>query len=108
MFLTTFAGVALLFAAVQHARTRRNAVLVRELSWLVALTSGFGFVAGVVLTFTHVGGCDPRDLPAIALAGIGESLTNPALGLLVLAIARVIKALGATRSDAELADPHAK
>ena len=110
MYPTALAGLALLYAALQHLRApdRRRRAIVSELSWLVGLTSCLGFVTGVIMTFTHVGGCDPRDITAIALAGIGESMVNIGLGLVVLAIARILLVCSnRPATAADLTDPHA-
>jgi len=104
MYPTTFIGLILLAAAVQYMRNpdRRRLLVLRHLNVLVGLSATLGFVTGTIRSFTSV----PADKTYYAVIGVGESLANIGLGLVILILARIIVALGAARaSDGELVDP---
>jgi hypothetical protein len=114
MYPTLAAGLALVVASIAHVmRPDRGRALLRQLTWLVALLALLGFLTGVIKVFVACGEAPGYQLAQLALAGTGESLTNVALGLVMLAVARIVLTFGAARgrlstsSDAELADPHA-
>jgi hypothetical protein len=111
MYPTLAACIALVVASIAHVlHPERGRALVHQLTWLVSLLAVLGFLTGIIKCF-----CACADAPAYAIerfviAGTGESLTNIALGLAVLAVARIVLTFGAARGGgegAELADPHA-
>jgi len=108
MYPTTLFGIVLVLAAARFAigpDARRMAV-VRGLAFLTFLSGCLGFVTGTIRTFTSLGGLDTKDAPAVALIGVGESLTNVGLSLVVLVLAWIAVTIGRSRSaTAELADP---
>ena len=106
MYPTTCIGLVLLAAAVQYMRhpNARRMLVLRHLNVLVGMSATLGFVTGCIKTFTHVEG----DKPFIAIIGVGESLVNVGLGLVILILARIIIAFGAARdgeSASELVNP---
>ena len=112
MYPTTIAGLILIVAAIRCARCpdARHVQIVRALSFLVLLTSCLGFVVGVINSFAFATE-KPDQLGVYVVAGVGESLINVGLGLCVLVIATIIRAVGISRggsssSGAELHDPH--
>jgi hypothetical protein len=110
MYPTLAAGLALVIASIaQVVRPDRGRALLRQLTWLVALFALLGFLTGVIKCFVACGDAPGYQVAQLALAGMGESLTNLALGLAMLAVARIVHTFGAARGDTgtELADPHA-
>jgi hypothetical protein len=108
MIPTTLIGLVLLVLAVQYARQpdRRRLQVLRHLNVLVGLSALLGFVAGTIKTLVHM----PPDQLYIAYYGVGESLNNIGLGIGMLALARIIMAVGASRDTddaAHLLDPRA-
>ena len=114
MYPTTIVGLVLVFMAIQYARDpdRRRMQIVRSLAALTLLTSCLGFVTGVIKSFIAAGGLSASDLGSVVVVGVGESLTNIGLGLVLLVMARILITLGAFRlgpgseARADLADPH--
>ena len=116
MYPTTLAGFVLLIAAGLYAARPdlRRLHVVKCLSVLTMLVSCLGFVTGVIKSFTSVGDSTVEELGRIVVIGVGESLTNIGLGLVMLVMAWIATSLGAARSrsiarsaGAELTDPHA-
>lgn len=109
MYPTTVFGLVLIAAAAASARrcSPRSLRVVSNLRMLVLLSSVLGFVTGVIKTFTSLPPGKLDDVGAMALEGVGESLANVGLGLVVLVIATIITTLGAARSgdSPDLVDP---
>ena len=115
MYPTTIAGLVLLFAAVRYARQpdliRRE--VVRRLAMLTFLVSCLGFVTGVIKSFVAAGADNMSpDLGRMVVGGVGESLNNVGLGLVLLIVASIATSIGAARAKAsprtlgaELTDP---
>jgi hypothetical protein len=115
MYLTLTAGAALVAAAFRFARApdghRQHVAL--ALAALTALVACLGTVLGVMKSMSAAGVADD---PRYVTVGIGESLHNLALGLVLLVVAAVAMVVGAYRRGAqapsgsargaELADPH--
>jgi hypothetical protein len=106
MYPTTFIGLVLLVAAVSYARhpASRRALVVRNLNILTMLSATLGFVTGVIKCFISV----PTDEMHLAVVGVGESLNNIGLGLVILVLARIAMTFGAARDatpPSELVDP---
>jgi hypothetical protein len=113
MYPTTIAGLVLIAAAVQCARQPdvRRFRLVRHLSVLTFLVATLGFTTGVIKTFVTASSADPHELGGLVIGGVGESLNNIGLGLVMLVIAWIAASVGAYRAGskpqgAELTDPH--
>jgi hypothetical protein len=106
MYPTTIIGVALVltafgFGAKPDARRRE---LVRALATLTLLSSCLGFVAGVIKCCTAANELVP---PAVVVRGVGESLSNIGLGLVLLVLAGIGTAIGvARRTDTDRPDLH--
>jgi hypothetical protein len=99
MYPTTIIGLVLIGTGLRQAlrpEARRLAVI-RGLSLLVMLSGSLGFVTGVIKTFTNLGGLDLREAPVVALIGVGESLTNIGLALVILIVAWIATTAGAAR-----------
>ena len=117
MFPTAIAGLVLVVAAVQYARSpdARRIHLVRCLSVLTALAGTLGFVTGSIKTLLGAGegAGDPRELAGWVVTGVGEALNCLGLALTCLVIAWIAASVGAYRAagrrtaGAELSDPHA-
>lgn len=116
MYPTTLAGVVLVIAAALYAARPdiRRLHVVKCMSVVTMLVSCLGFVTGVIKSFTSVGDSAAPDLGTIAVVGVGESLTNIGLGLVMLVMAWIAVSIGASRTrvlasaaGAELRDPHA-
>lgn len=114
MYPTTLAGVVLVIAAGLYARQpdRRHLHLVQCLSVLTVLVSCLGFVTGVIKSFLSIGDSTGPEVGTIVVIGVGESLTNIGLGLVLLVLAWIGASIGAARSrattgsmGAELSDP---
>ena len=117
MYPTTIAGLFLIGAAARFAMRpeRRRLALVRSLAVLTLLVATLGFVTGVIRTFTTAASVDAHELGGCVVEGVGESLNNIGLGLVLLVIATIATVVGRARSGAsvaasgaELTDPHAR
>ena len=97
MYPTTIIGLVLVATALRHP-TQRIA-LVCTLSLLTALSGLLGFVTGVIKSFTSVAAVDARDAPVAALVGVGESLCNIGLALVLLIAAWLAIAVARARAD---------
>jgi hypothetical protein len=117
MYPTTIVGLFVIIAAARYAMQpdRRRLAIVRTLSVLTFLVATLGFVTGVIRTFISAAGVDVHELGGCVVAGVGESLNNLGLGLVLLVIATLATVVGRVRSGAaagaagaELTDPHAR
>ena len=111
MYPTTLIGLVLVISALHYAwRPDRNAlVIVRRLAALTMLSSCLGFVTGCIKCFLSVEGAD-WEITKQIVVGIGESLNNIGLGLVLVTLATLCTTAGAFRArakGAELVDPHA-
>jgi hypothetical protein len=113
MYPTAIAGLVLVAAAVQCARQPdvRRFRIVRHLSVLTLLVGTLGFISGVIKSFSAAAGADPKELAGLVITGVGESLHNIGLSLVMLVMAWIAASVGAYRSGAkpqgvELTDPH--
>lgn len=100
MYPTTIIGVVLVATALRQAmrpEARRLAV-VRGLSLLALLSGCLGFITGVIKTFTSLSSLEPHDAPVVALIGVGESLANIGLALVILIVAWIATTIGAARA----------
>lgn len=111
MYPTTIVGLVLLVAAIQYARQpdlRRRAI-VGNLLGLTFIVGCLGFVTGVIKSFTSAGDAPRDELGTIVVVGVGESLVNIGLGLVLVILASIVTTIGSARASkggAELADPH--
>jgi hypothetical protein len=85
-------GTAFAFAIAPDARRR---AVVRALATLTTLVSTLGFVSGVIKSCIACG-----SEPSYVVRGIGESLVNIGLGLVLLVIAGIGVAIGTARHAA--------
>ena len=113
MYPTTLVGIWLVACAVQYARDPRAARMqvVRYLSVVTMLVASLGFVTGVIKSLTALPADTPWESGVFAAIGVGESLTNIALGLIMLIVAWGACSLGAHRActtSATLTDPHSR
>jgi hypothetical protein len=116
MYPTTFIGLILLAAAFRFAASplRGRLAPIAALGVLVTLSSCLGFVTGVIKTFSAAGPLEPNERGGVVIMGIGESLHNIGLGLVLLVLATIGVVIGLTRSPrradrgADLVDPLAK
>jgi hypothetical protein len=94
MYPTLISGLVLLATAIGFAISpdARRRALVRALATLTMLVGTLGFVSGVIKTFTS---CAPTF--QIALQGVGESLANIGLALVMLVAAGIATAIGVGR-----------
>ncbi|HEY1811860.1 MAG TPA: hypothetical protein VGG74_05855 [Kofleriaceae bacterium] len=101
MYPTLIAGLVLVATAIGFAISpdARRRLLVRALASLTLLVGTLGFVSGVIKTFTS---CAPTF--QIALEGIGESLANIGLALVMLVMAGIATAIGVGRRGGEPPD----
>jgi hypothetical protein len=114
MYPTALAGLVLVAAAFRcaHRPDAQRFRIVRHLSVLTGLVACLAFVSGVIRSFTCLDNLDPHDLGRPVI-GVGESLCNVGLGLVMLVIAWIATSVAAYRvganansEAAELTDPH--
>lgn len=98
MYPTVVVGLVLVGLAFAHAwsPTARRAAVVKSLSMLTFLVSTLGFVTGVIKSFCTASDLD-GELGKIIVTGVGESLNNLGLGLVLLVIAWTAHTVGAAR-----------
>ena len=98
MYPTLIAGLALGLTAFTYAARPdpRRRQIVKALAMLTFLVSCLGFTAGVIRTFLHAADADLGDL----VIGVGESLHNLGLGLMLLVLAGIGTAIGTFRTGA--------
>jgi len=116
MYPTTLVGLVMIATAILYARRPdpRRLHVVRNLQRLTLLVSCLGFVTGVINSFLATGGADMYEVGSLVVVGVGESLHNLGLGLVLLVIASIATTIGAARcapradlGGSELHDPHA-
>jgi hypothetical protein len=98
MFPTAVFGLLLIASAMKYAMTpeKRYVPIQIALGIMTLAAGGLGFVTGVIKSFEAIGGVT-EDKRWIWMLGVGESLNNLALALLVLTIASLVAAVGAVR-----------
>jgi len=102
MFPTAIMGVVLWLAALRYVRRPdRAALLVVGLQALVTLLCGtLGFVSGLIRTLAcATSGELPEPLETVIAGGLGESLHNIGLALVMMVVAAIAATLGALRAD---------
>jgi hypothetical protein len=114
MYPTLFVGIVLLISAFRFAASplRGRLATIVGLGVLTMLTSTLGFVTGVIRTLLAANEIDPKEPGHVVIVGIGESLHNMGLGLMVLVIATIATVVGLSRRGAKdssavsAVDPH--
>ncbi len=98
MYPTVIAGLVLVGAAISYAvrPDARGRLGVRALAMLTFLVACLGFVSGVIRSCTAA--ADP-ETGRFVIVGIGESLTNIGLGLVMLVAAGIATAIGTYRTE---------
>ena len=114
MYPTLFVGIVLVITAFRFAagpaRGRLHTII--GLGVLTFLVSCLGFVTGVIKTMISAGEIDPNAPGHVVIIGIGESLRNVGLGLMVLVVATIAVVIGLSRRGraanevAAVVDPH--
>jgi hypothetical protein len=113
VYPTTIIGLVLVAFAIQYARDPRTARMqvVRYLSVVTMLVAALGFVSGVIKALTSLPIDSPCEAWVFAAIGIGEALSNIAIGLFMLVVAWGASSLGAHRATTPgvtLTDPHSR
>jgi hypothetical protein len=100
MFPTAFFGLLLIGVALRYAfePSQRWVPLQIALGILTVTMGGLGFVAGLIMTTTHVSGLEAGKVNQIALEGFGESLNNLSLALACVALAALLASVGTARA----------
>lgn len=98
MYPTALFGLLMLGVSIRYALQpdRRFLPLQVSLGILTLLAGGLGFVTGLIATFSHMGEVPP-DQKWIWMLGIGESLHNVALALMLVIFATLLASVGAYR-----------
>jgi hypothetical protein len=114
MYPTLFVGIVLLVAAgrfAMHPARGRLAPIV-GLGVLTFFTSLLGFVTGLIKTMSVAGEIELFKQGNLIVAGIGESMNNIGLGLVLLVLATIGVVVGMarrpvarSRGGSELVDP---
>lgn len=102
MYPTLILGVFLVVAAARQALQSGSAPLVANLRLATLLSGLLGSTMGMIHSLQGLGGLRP-DQPhgKYALIGLGESINNIALALIMILIATLLLSLGAFRSASE-------
>lgn len=114
MYPTLVVGIVLMIAAVRFAGNpaRGRLATIVGLGTLTFLSSCLGFVTGVIRTLLCAGDLDPEKPGHVVIVGVGESLHNIGLGLMLLVLATIAVVLGLSRrgqraeGGASAVDPH--
>ena len=98
MYPTTLFGLLLVAATIRYALTseRRFVPLQIALGILTMASGGLGFVMGLIKSVSAIGGVGP-DQRWIWLLGMGESLNNLALALILVTMGLLAASIGALR-----------
>ncbi|WP_234023831.1 hypothetical protein [Sorangium cellulosum] len=98
MYPTLVFGLLLLAASIRYAISpeRRFVPLQVSLGILTLMAGGLGFVTGTIKSFMATGAVTP-DERWIWMIGLGESLNNVALALVLLTLASLAATVGAYR-----------
>jgi len=99
MFPTLIFGLLLLGASVRYAvKPEARWVPLQLALGVLTLTSGMlGFVTGVITTTRHLEQLPTERIGLIGAIGVGESLNNASLALLLMMIAALLTSVGAVR-----------
>ena len=106
MFPTLICGLLTVAISVRYAvkPEKRLVPLLVTTNLMTVIAGMLGFVTGVITTAMYVGGIAKVDVPQIATIGVGESLHNIALALVLMMLAAIASTVGAFRiSRAETA-----
>ncbi|HEY4176783.1 MAG TPA: hypothetical protein VGM90_08130 [Kofleriaceae bacterium] len=108
MYPTTILGLVLIITAIRFAidPSARARGVIRAMTVVVAFSGLLGFVTGSIKTLIAAGEAGRFDL---ALIGLGESLHNVSLALVILVLAWIGVAIGSARrsGEASASDTHA-
>jgi hypothetical protein len=106
MYPTTIVGIVLVATALRYAIApdAARSLLVRRLSFLTFLTGCLGFTVGVIKSFRAATETPASELGNVVVTGVGESLHNVALALVLLAITGIAMAIGTARRGASATD----
>jgi len=98
MYPTTLFGLLLLAATIRYALTPspRFVPLLISLGILTMASGGLGFVAGLIKSVSAIGGVGAEQR-WIWLLGLGESLNNVALALVLVTLGALAASIGALR-----------
>jgi hypothetical protein len=102
MYPTTIIGLLLLFAAVRYAMRPESGrlLVVVSLGVMTFLSGCLGFVTGLIRTLAvATSGKLPEPVGTITAGGLGESLNNIGLALVLLVLASIATTIGALRAS---------
>lgn len=101
MYPTLLFGLLLVGVALGHARNPqpKRVPLMLSLGVLTLLTGALGFVTGLIATARYVADAPPTDR-WLLVVGLGESLHNLSLALVLSTIAAALASVGAFRMTA--------
>ncbi|HSO31753.1 MAG TPA: hypothetical protein VLT33_04540 [Labilithrix sp.] len=99
MFPTLVFGLLLLGASVRYAVKPEGRWVPLQLALgVLTLTSGMlGFVTGVITTTQHLAELPSERIGLVGATGVGESLSNVGLALLLMMVAALLTSVGAVR-----------
>jgi hypothetical protein len=99
MFPTLVFGVLLLGAAVRYAvkPEARWVPLQIALAVLTLTTGMLGFVSGVIVTTQHLHELPTERVTLVGAMGVGESMHNVGLALMLMMLAGLLTSVGALR-----------
>jgi hypothetical protein len=106
MYPTTLMGILLLIGAVYYARKpeKRYLPVVVSLSVLTFLSGTLGFVTGVIKSIqSATNGTFEGNPQDITLEGVGESLNNVGLALVLLVLATILVTVGTLKASRKTA-----
>lgn len=97
MYPTLIAGLALLAACIQYARRPepRYVPLMLSLGLFTLMAGALGFATGLI---TMARFYSPDVPPAVLVAGVGESLHDVALALILATLGALLASIGALRA----------
>lgn len=93
MYPTLVFGLIFVVGAIQYARRPEphHRPLVISLGVLTLIVGSLGFVTGLIATMAHT---EPPNEPRVALVGLGESLHNVSLALMLLVVGTIAAVIG--------------